>query len=386
VGRAQADAPASADGDAGSASEPALNGPRTVPFLGTHQAGIETPAPAHALVMAWDLTSAEDAGRARTDLTRLMRILSDDAARLTQGQAALADTEPELARNPANLTVTFGFGPALLDRVGVDRPTGADSLPGFSIDELDESISDGDLLIQVCSDDPLVLAHTSRMLAKDTRAFGSQRWMQSGFRRAHGSEKPGTTMRNTFGQVDGSANPALDSADFTRTVWIPDGPFAGGTTLVVRLIRMDLDLWDEADRVAREQSVGRTLDVGAPLGGTGEFDTPDFSATGPNGFAVIPEFSHMRRARGVDEEDGGQQIYRRSYNVEQTLGGGAIGADGQLFLAFQADAAAQFVPIQKRLAELDLLNQWTTPVGSALFVLPPGSAEGEYVGQGVLEP
>ena len=34
-----------------------------------------------------------------------------------------------------------------------------------------------------------------------------------------------------------------------------------------------------------------------------------------------------------------------------------------------------------RLAELDLLNLWTTPIGSAVFAVLPGAQEGEVLGQ-----
>jgi dye decolorizing peroxidase len=384
------------------ASAAALNGPRTVPFIGTHQAGIQTPAPAHITLLALDLEKKVD----RDAVIRMLRLLTDDAARLTQGRAALADTEPELALNPANLTVTVGFGPGLFRAAGRKVSAGIGPLPAFSIDDLDPDLSGGDLAIQVCSDDPLVVAHTARMLTKDIRSFTRVRWQQSGFRRAHGSVKPGTTMRNTFGQVDGSANPALGSDEFAKTVWIDDGPLAGGTTMVVRLIHMDLDLWDKLDRSGREQSVGRKLTNGAPLTGTKEHDEPDFDQLSKAGFATIPEFSHMRRARGVDDKNGGQTIYRRSYNVDAGANGGALtlaadggrgavgknggeqgspGGDGQLFIAFQADVEKQFVPIQKRLDELDLLNQWTVPVGSAVFAVPPGVQDGQYVGQTLLE-
>ncbi|MDN5659423.1 MAG: Dyp-type peroxidase, partial [Brevibacterium aurantiacum] len=47
---------------------------------------------------------------------------------------------------------------------------------------------------------------------------------------------------------------------------------------------------------------------------------------------------------------------------------------------YQADATAQFVPIQQRLDELDLLNEWTTPIGSAVFAIPPGCDENGFIG------
>ncbi|PPH25800.1 peroxidase, partial [Rathayibacter sp. AY1F9] len=61
-----------------------------------------------------------------------------------------------------------------------------------------------------------------------------------------------------------------------------------------------------------------------------------------------------------------------------------ISNSGLIFAAFQADVTAQFVPIQKRLDELDLLNEWTTPIGSAVFAIPPGCVEGGYIGDTLL--
>ena len=43
--------------------------------------------------------------------------------------------------------------------------------------------------------------------------------------------------------------------------------------------------------------------------------------------------------------------------------------------------ARQFLPVQHRLAELDLLNEWTTPIGSAVFAIPPGCEEGGWIGE-----
>ncbi|CAO5238621.1 hypothetical protein FAGKG844_250040 [Frankia sp. AgKG'84/4] len=57
---------------------------------------------------------------------------------------------------------------------------------------------------------------------------------------------------------------------------------------------------------------------------------------------------------------------------------------GLLFASYQADVSSQFVPIQRRLEELDLLNEWITPVGSAVFALPPGCARGGFVGETLL--
>jgi len=354
-----------------------LNGEVTVPFHGIHQAGIDTDAQAHASFIALDLRPDID----RDGLRRLLRTLTDDAARLTRGEAALADTEPELATAPARLTVTFGFGPELVARAGALAPSWLRPLPAFSIDRLRPEYGDGDLLLQIAADDPVTVAHAARMLLKDARAFATPRWVQQGFRRAHGTERPGTTMRNLFGQVDGTANPVPGTTAFDDVVWAREGWLAGGTGMVVRRIAMDLDTWDHLDRPGRDQAVGRFQSTGAPLTGADEFDEPDFEAKDAIGFPVIPEFSHLRRSR---PEDPAQRIFRRGYNYDQTPPAGTLSDAGLVFVSFQADVDGQFVPIQRRLDELDLLNKWTTPIGSAVFAVPPGCAEGGFIGEGIL--
>ncbi|AZS40478.1 MULTISPECIES: Dyp-type peroxidase [Microbacterium] len=353
-----------------------MNGDQTVPFFGTHQAGVDTAAQAHGVFVGLDLHDDVD----REGLVRLMRILTDDAARLTQGVPALADSEPELALAPARLTITFGFGPGLVARTGRTSPTWLAPLPAFGVDQLRPEFSDGDLLIQIAGDDPLTVAHATRMLLKDARGFASIRWTQQGFRRAYGTERPGTTMRNLFGQVDGTTNPEPGTADFDGVVWSADGWLAGGTGIVLRRIRMDLDKWDRLDRGGRDASVGRTLANGAPLTGTEEFDEPDFEAKTSIGFPVIPQFAHIRRARG----DGSERIFRRAYNYDERPVGSEVSESGLIFISFQADIERQFIPMQRRLDELDLLNEWTVPIGSAVFAIPPGCTEGGYIGETLL--
>lgn len=354
-----------------------LNGDVVVPFHGEHQAGIDTDAQANVSLVALDLRADTD----RDALRRLMRLLTDDAARLTQGQGALADTEPELAVSPARLTVTFGFGPGLVARTGAAAPAWLRPLPAFAIDRLRPEYGDGDLLLQVAADDPVTVAHATRMLLKDARAFAAPRWVQQGFRRAHGTARPGTTMRNLFGQVDGTANPLPGTPGFEEVVWSREGWWAGGTGMVVRRIAMDLDKWDRLDRPGRDQAVGRFQSTGAPLTGTDEFDEPDFAAKDAIGFPVIPEFSHVRRSRS---DDPAERIFRRGYNYDDAPPTGSVSDAGLLFVSFQADIDRQFVPLQRRLDELDLLNEWTTPIGSAVFALPPGCAEGGFIGEGIL--
>nr|WP_196780936.1 Dyp-type peroxidase [Nocardioides sambongensis] len=284
-------------------------GTETAVDAGRHQAGVDTPPQAHLALVGWNLTG----GPTRSGLSRMMRLLTDDARRLAGGEGALADTEPELAAYPSRLTVTFGFGPRVVERL-VRRPErlGLEALPEFAGDRLEDAWAQTDVVAQVCCDDPTTLAHARRMLLKDAAAFAVPAWIQEGFRTARGTAPAGTTMRNLMGQVDGTVN--LDPAEpvFDKRVWAAGDPrFDGGTFLVVRRFRMDMAGWDRVDRTGREATIGRRLDNGAPLTGANEFDEPDFEATDRFGFPVIDPASHIARARHRTPEE---QFLRRAYN------------------------------------------------------------------------
>ncbi|GAA0620368.1 Dyp-type peroxidase [Sporichthya brevicatena] len=356
----------------------ALPGARVVEFHGPHQAGVSTPPPAHLSLLGLDLRR----GVGAAGLARLMRLLSDDAARLTRGRPALADTEPELAFTPAALTVTFGFGPRIFDEILGGAVDGAKPLPPFATDALEKQWRQTDLAVQICADDPTTVAHARRMLLKDATGLARPRWIQNGFRDAYGMRPDGTTMRNLMGQVDGTANPAATDPDFAELVWSRRPGLTGGTFLVLRRIRVELETWDQVDRAGREAAVGRRLDNGAPLTGRDEHDVPDFAATDALGLPVIDPASHIARARSANPA---QRFLRRGYNYCVPDPSRPTGEDsGLVFVAFAADVERQFVPVQRRLAELDRLNQWITTIGSAVYAVPPGCAEGEFVGQALL--
>lgn len=379
-GVARADGQGSAAAPAPEQTTTGADGTATVPFHGVHQAGVATPAQTHAAFCAFDLREGVDAPA----LAKLLRILTDDLERIMSGRPALADTAPELALTPARVSVTVGFGPALFDKIGraEARPAGLANLPAFpEIDQLEDRYSGGDLLLQICADDPITVAHTQRMLLKDTRAFAMSRWVQRGFLPARGALPEGSTPRNLMGQVDGTVNPTA-AADLDRLVW-HSGPdwFAGGTTMVLRRIRMDMNEWDALDRSAMEAAIGRRLSNGAPLTGTLEHDDPDLTATDATGLLAIADFAHLRLARG----DGpALQILRRPYNYDDSPGADGDSDVGQLFCSFQADVTDQFVPMQQRLAAGDLMNQWITPIGSAVFAIPPGCEPGGFLGEGLV--
>ncbi|MDH6195455.1 dye decolorizing peroxidase [Mycobacterium frederiksbergense] len=353
------------------------------PFYGPHQAGISTAPQSHALFVAFDVKAG--GGRdERETVAAILRLWTADAARLTRGVPALADTEPELATRPARLTVTVGLGVGLFDRIGLarSRPASARDLPVFGVDRLQDRWSGGDLLLQICADDPIAVAHANRVLSKNVRSMTVPRWRQAGFRNARGADTSGATMRNLMGQVDGTAN--LAPADFDDLIWMSDDVhpgLAGGTLLVIRRIAMNLDTWDELDRQSKELTVGRTLDSGAPLTGRRETDQPDFAQL-HNGIPVIPQNSHIALAhhRGTRE-----RFLRRPYNYDDPPEPGQTSNTGLIFATYQRDIDEQFLPVQRRLAEFDALNLWTTAIGSAVFVVPGGVPTPEgYLGHSLL--
>lgn len=372
----------------GGGGVPDMFGGQTEPFHGDRQAGVDTEPQAHVALVGFDVRP----GVGRDRLVGVLKVWTDDAARLTQGGPALADTEPELARNPSRLTVTVGFGPGVFSTAGLEhlRPRWLRPLPAYPIDRLEDRWSGGDLLLQVCADDPMTVAHAVRVLSKDVRSSVTVRWTQRGFRPARGAAPRGTTMRNLMGQLDGTVNPEPGTADFERVVRCdptvdPDTPawLAGGTSLVLRRIRIEMDTWDEIDPVTRGVALGRRQDTGAPLTGTREHDEPDFRS-GDLGIPTIAPNSHIARASDLGRRD--EQIFRRGYNYDEMPEPGQVSNSGLLFVSFQANPDRQYLPIQARLAEADLLNTWTTPIGSAVFVVPPGCVRGSYLGENLFEP
>ncbi|HSP59780.1 MAG TPA: Dyp-type peroxidase [Ornithinimicrobium sp.] len=350
-----------------------------VPFHGEHQAGITTPPPPHAVFVGLDV----DDGVGPTELGRLMRVWTDDISRLTAGVAPVTDQEPEVAARPAGLTVTVGWGPSLFDRLGLaGRPSWLTPLPPLPGDRLDGRHGGTDLLLQVCSHSPVTLAHARRHLVGAARGIAAPRWLQPGYRDP--AEQAGRTFRNEFGQVDGTVQPDVADRD-AGLLWIgPDGAthpgWVGGSSLVLRRIRMDVEDWERADRVAREHAVGRDLSTGAPLTGGQESTPVDLHALLPSGLPVVDRHAHVRRASPRAPHE---RFLRRPYSYEQVGTGGGV-ETGLLLAAYQADPVRQFLPVQRRLAEGDLLNLWTVPVGSAVYAVLPGCAEGDWLGRRLL--
>ena len=350
-------------------------------FRGAHQAGIETDLQAVTNFIAFDLRE----GSSRADMRRWMSLITVDIERLTKGQPVLADPSPELAVGAARLTATLGFGVSFFQKLGLRSlmPEGFIDLPSFKMDKLEDRFSGGDVLIHVAADDPIVLANASRALIRDSLPFATVRWMQNGFAHTPGMVPSGVSHRNLMGQVDGTENPKFGSQDFKDLVWIASGPewIQGGTLLVLRRIAMQLDTWDQLGTPEKEEVIGRKLSNGAPLTGVNETDVPDLNARYPNGLKVIPDFAHIRRAAPAKP---GERIFRRPFSYHEGVASDGSPDVGLLWTAYQKNIETQYLPIQRRLEQLDLLNEWTVPIGSATFALPRGVMQGELIAEALL--
>jgi deferrochelatase/peroxidase EfeB len=366
-----------------------------VPFHGAHQAGIQTRQQECLTFAAYDLINPD-----RGVFAGLLRTWTSAAERLVTGQPLAGDPElfappPDsgeaLGLGPSRLTLTVGFGPSLFDqRLGLagSRPAALADLPSFGGDALDPAMSGGDLCIQACADDVRVAFHAVRNLTRLAESVTSIRYVQIGGGRTTRPAPAAPTPRNLLGFHDGTDN--LDPDDGTamdRFVWVDastDQPWmAGGTYLVARRIRIQLEAWDRSTLEEQQETIGRVKSSGAPLGAREEDDTVDLSALGPNGQPFIANDAHIRQASPT--LNGGAKLLRRGYSFTDGIdpASGELDA-GLFFLCYQKDPSRQFVPIQQRLVDNDALSQYVLHTGSGVFACPPGVAPGDSWGEGLI--
>jgi len=373
----------------------------TEPFWGPHQGGIVTPAQDHCYFAAFDLTTTK-----RDDVVTLLRNWPEAAARMTAGETAAppapdlnapaSDSAEALGLTAARLTVTFGFGAGLFTKDGKDRyglaasrPEALVDLPRFNGDQLVPTLTGGDLSIQAYADDPQVAFHAVRQLARLAYGIAEIRWAQTGF---NSPPANGETPRNLMGFKDGTHTPK----QLDKVVWVADdGPvwMRGGSYMVVRRIRIALEHWDRTNVGFQEQTMGRHKYSGAPLGLKDEFEPLGLDRTDKDENPIIPENAHVRLANAASNE--GAEILRRGYSYNDGVNftaerwppwrQGMEYDAGLLFVCYQSDPRTGFIRIFENMAKFDMLNQYTTHVGSGLFACPPGVRQGEFIGQRLFE-
>jgi dye decolorizing peroxidase len=322
----------------------------------------------------------------------LIRKAGEDLLSATAGEAAGSeDTDVARDAGPSSLTVAFGFGHSFFGRTGLEkqRPVSLDPLPDFSSDHLDKRRSDGDLWVQIGANDALVAFHALRAIQKDAGSAARIRWQMNGFNRSPGATAHPMTARNLMGQIDGTRNPKPTDSDFDQRIFVPasgaNDPawMAGGSYAVVRRIRMLLDYWEKLSLKAQENVIGRRKSDGAALSGGTETTAMDLEKTDAKGNLVVPINAHARITR--PDQNGGAAMLRRPFSYHDGFDADGVPDAGLLFVCWQADPLRGFVPVQRKLDRGDALSQFIRHEASGLFAVPGGAAEGEYVGQRLLE-
>jgi deferrochelatase/peroxidase EfeB len=350
-----------------------------VAFHGANQAGIATPVQDRLHFAAFDVKTDD-----RAEFVQMLKDWTAAARRMTGGHAVgdgayggLAEAPPDdtgeaLGLKPSRLTLTIGFGPSFFDRFGLkgSRPEALVDLPQFPGENFDKSRTGGDLCVQACADDPQVAVHAIRNLARIGFGKVAIRWSQLGFGKTSSTTPGAQTPRNLMGFKDGTRNIAGTETDrLKKFVWVGEGDgdknsawMTGGSYLVARRIRMNIETWDRTSLQEQEDVFGRDKGEGAPVGKAKEHDAPFLKAMKPD--------AHVRLAH--PDSNGGATILRRGYSfTDGTDGLGRLDA-GLFFLAYQRDVREGFIPLQRNLSATDALNEYIQHVGSAVFAVPPG--------------
>lgn len=381
----------------------------TYPFRGKHQAGILTPAQDNMFCAAFDVTT--------TDPEELKQLLSDwtvAAQQMTAGelvggepsenkQAVPRDSGEAWGYKPNGLTITFGFGRSLFvdsdgkDRFGIAKKMPkilSEGMPKFANENIRSADSDGDLLVQACSNDAQVCAHAIRNLNRIAMGTAKMRWSQTGYGRTSSTSVAQETPRNLFGFKDGTNNIKSEdsAAKLNEHLWVQKGDdsganwMAGGTYFVARKIHMFAEMWDNLRLIEQEQTFGRDkrygapLNVAAPTSGKDEFKPIDFKAKNKEGELEVPADSHIAIVN--PEQNKGRWMLRRGYNY--TEGSDALGrlSAGLFFIAFVRDPRTNFYPILDKMTQKDALSEYLQHQARALFAIPAGIGQSDtMVGQ-----
>lgn len=362
------------------------------PFEGVHQQGILTAVQRAASFVALDVVAADVA-----ELKAMFRALTSASRWLTAGgtppDSGLVATSADNGvlgadDNPADgLTVTVSVGASLFDaRFGLAsrKPRRLTTMPAFDDDVLDRSTCDGDLLLQICADNPDTVNRALRVLLRETRGALALRWRRDGF---SSPPRPEGTPRNLMGFKDGTANAAIkgheDDLVWTHARGGEPAWVEGGSYHVVRLIRMLVEFWDRVSVREQNTLIGRDRASGAPLTGTRETDTPDYVSE--NGSEAIAGNAHIRLASdsGTAARKG-QQMLRRGYNYDSGIEPNGTLDNGLVFVTFNSDLERQFATVQRRLAG-EPLADYVLPFGGGYFFALPGVRDrDDWLGRGLL--
>lgn len=368
------------------------------PFYGAHQAGILTPQQASMMLVAFDVLASDKA-----ELERLLRLLTQRFAFLTQGGPAPAVPNPQLPPldsgilgadiAPDNLTLTLSVGDSLFDErfgLAAHKPSQLQTMTRFPNDSLDAAQCHGDLLIQICANTQDTVIHALRDIIKHTPDLLAVRWRRDGFIADHAARSKGReTPINLLGFKDGTANPDTHNTQLMdQLLWVtPEQQEPawthGGSYQAVRIIRFHVEMWDRTPLGEQQTIFGREKLSGAPLGMQHEHDVPDY-ARDPDG-EIIALDAHIRLANPRTPQTDSSLMLRRGYSYSSGITGAGQLDMGLLFVCYQHDLSKGFITVQKRLNG-EALEEYIRPIGGGYFFVLPGVADkNHYLGQPLLE-
>ncbi len=350
------------------------------------------PGPAEPESLLVDPYGAQQAGIARPDVRQehigitVAAIAADVQplpllAELGEWIAAVVrGTDPALAGvPPARLTVTVGIGPAVVAGIRGGGPGSLD-LPRFRREEIAEPFRGGDLLLQVCADDPTVIVLAEQALLAKLSGAATARWQLAGFRGA----LDGPSARNLLGFYDGVSVPRT-ADEFAADVWLAEDDavaehetnpeqggragdaagLAGGSVAVVRIMPIDVPAFARLPIDRQEAVIGRRRDSGVPLSGGSLDDDPNLQTKNEQGVWAIPVDAHVRRAHPLPSGAPGLML-RRSYSYSR-----GPADQGLIFVAFQRSLLT-FTRTLARMDESDALLEFTRSTASGTFLILPG--------------
>lgn len=367
-------------------------------FYGQHQNGIITPRPAAGMLVAFDVLATD-----RQDLERLFRTLNERIAFLMKG-GAVPQIDPRFPPpdsgilgpvvTPDNLTVTVSVGESLFDeRFGLAgaKPKRLSRMQGFPNDALEPAQCHGDLSLQFCANTADTNIHALRDIVKNLPDLLLVRWKQEGTVPPQAPTKPGEpaqSARNFLGFRDGSANPdSNDNNLMNDIVWVQPGTdepdwATHGSYQAVRIIRNFVERWDRTPLQEQQSIFGRHKSSGAPMDGTHETDTPDYSHD-PDG-KVTRLDAHIRLANPRTAQTRDSLILRRPFNYSNGVNKNGQLDMGLLFICYQRDLEKGFIAVQTRLNG-EPLEEYLKPVGGGYFFTLPGVRDAQdYVGRSLL--
>lgn len=366
----------------------------TRPTRLTPQSGITNRPPEHCHVAAFRLETKDPvATRAAVEALRRieraeLRSNLDEQTPATEKAAPSPETG-ELGfadgYDRAHLTITTGFGAGAYDKLGIapdERPQDLVPIPWGSLGDSPLQPDQGDITLQVCSDDAYVCEHVIRRVEEEFSGQLVLVWSQVGSQRY--TTRQGRTSRGegraVNGFIDGTSNlnPRHDDNSrrltFVDPAAVPSYPavpvgqppgYGGapgtafppdlrnppatepawtfnGTYMVVRSSTIDTASWDRIPLGEQEQDMGRFkfsgsfLDVGDDPARVN--DPPAFEADQADRAVAVD--SHARKSNPRRPEDLDRRIFRRGYPL---IAGSIAGYDrGLLFIAFGRTISTQF--------------------------------------------